>query len=96
MKKLIAREYLRASKDSNPTGKSPDQQHDDNAKAFDRQGWMLHPDPPYRDTDRSASRFARTVREDFKRLITDLENDTFGANILAIWESSRGSRRVGE
>ncbi|MCC3291252.1 recombinase family protein [Arthrobacter sp. zg-Y1110] len=96
MKKLIAREYLRVSKDSNQTGKSPDQQHDDNAKAFDRQGWTLHPDPPYRDTDRSASRFARTVREDFKRLIADLENDTFGADVLAIWESSRGSRRVGE
>lgn len=96
MKPLIVREYLRVSKDSKQTGKSPDQQHDENVKAFRSQGWTLHPDPPYRDTDRSASRFARMVREDFKRLISDLENDSFGADILAIWESSRGSRRVGE
>ncbi|WP_083266583.1 recombinase family protein [Arthrobacter sp. U41] len=96
MKSLIVREYLRVSKDSKGTGKSPDQQHDENVNAFDRQGWLLHPDPPYRDTDRSASRFARRGREDFKRLITDLEEDTFDADVLAIWESSRGSRRVGE
>ncbi|POH73473.1 recombinase family protein [Arthrobacter glacialis] len=96
MKSMIVREYLRVSKDSKGTGKSPDQQHDENVKAFERQGWLLHQEPPYRDTDRSASRFARKGREDFKRLITDLEEDTFNADVLAIWESSRGSRRVGE
>jgi site-specific DNA recombinase len=29
-------------------------------------------------------------------LIADLEQDRFGAQVLMIWESSRGSRRVGE
>lgn len=52
--------------------------------------------PPYRDADRSASRYAKRLREDFKRLISDLELNEFDADILAIWESSRGSRRVGE
>lgn len=92
----IVREYLRVSKDRSLSGKSPDQQHDENVNSIVRQGWSLHHEPPYRDTDRSASRYATQVREDFKRLIADLEGDTFGADILAIWESSRGSRRVGE
>src|SRR5690554_1089390 len=96
MAKLVVREYLRVSKDSKHTGKSPDQQHDENVRSFERQGWVLHPAPAYRDTDRSASRYATKVREDFRRLIDDLEADTFGADVLAIWESSRGSRRVGE
>ncbi|SEN99832.1 recombinase family protein [Cryobacterium luteum] len=96
MSELSVREYLRVSKDRKLTGKSPDQQHDENVASIMRQGWILHPDPPYRDTDRSASRYATKAREDFKRLIDDLEGDTFGADVLAIWESSRGSRRVGE
>lgn len=96
MPNLSVREYLRVSKDRQQTGKSPDQQHDENVQSIERQGWSLHADPPYRDTDRSASRFATKAREDFKRLIDDLERDAFGADVLAIWESSRGSRRVGE
>ena len=96
MESLSVREYLRVSKDRNLTGKSPDQQHAENVQSVERQGWILHSDPPYRDTDRSASRFATKAREDFKRLIDDLERDAFGADVLAIWESSRGSRRVGE
>lgn len=96
MENVIVREYLRVSKDKEQTGKSPDQQHDENVKSFDRQGWILHSAPPYRDTDRSASRFATKAREDFNRLIDDLAGDTFDADVLAIWESSRGSRRVGE
>jgi site-specific DNA recombinase len=96
MPQLSVREYLRVSKDRNQTGKSPDQQHEENVAAIERLGWTMHPDAPYRDTDRSASRFAKKDREDFKRLIDDLETDSFGADVLAIWESSRGSRRVGE
>lgn len=96
MQKLSVREYLRVSKDSKGTGKSPNQQHDENVKSFESKGWELHPAAPYRDTDRSASRYAKREREDFKRLIADLEDGSFGANVLAIWESSRGSRRVGE
>jgi DNA invertase Pin-like site-specific DNA recombinase len=96
MPQLSVREYLRVSRDRSGEGKSPDQQHEENLAAIMRQGWILHPDEPYRDTDRSASRYATKQREDFKRLIDDLESGDFGADILAIWESSRGSRRVGE
>ncbi len=28
--------------------------------------------------------------------MADLESDTFGADVLVLWESSRGSRKVGE
>lgn len=96
MSELSVREYLRVSRDRSGEGKSPDQQHDDNLRSIAQNGWALHPLPPYRDDDRSASRFATKTREDFGRLIDDLEHHTFGAEILAIWESSRGSRRVGE
>lgn len=93
---LTVREYLRVSRDALHTERSPDQQHAENVRAIAQQGWTLHLAPAYRDTDRSASRYAKKVREDFRRLIDDLESGEFGADILAIWESSRGSRRVGE
>ncbi|QZY52247.1 recombinase family protein [Leucobacter tenebrionis] len=96
MKQLIVREYLRVSRDDKKTGKSPDQQHHENVAAFAREGFELHPSEPYRDVDRSASRYARGEREDFERLVSDLETGRFGADVLAIWESSRGSRRVSE
>lgn len=96
MSTRTVREYLRVSKDARVTGRSPDQQHTENVRAIIEQGWALHPAPAYRDTNRSASRYAKLVREDFKRLIEDLETGNFGADVLAIWESSRGSRRVGE
>lgn len=96
MSPKIVREYLRGSKDTQQSGRSPDQQHAENAAAIERQGWSLHPSPPYGATDRSASRYATRAREDFKRLVGDLESDDFDADILAMWESSRGSRRVGE
>lgn len=94
-KKTIAREYLRVSRDQQGRGKSPDQQHAENARAVADRGWTLHPDP-YRDDDRSASRYARRDREDFRRLTDDLEVGRFDADVLVIWESSRGSRRTGE
>jgi DNA invertase Pin-like site-specific DNA recombinase len=96
MKHLIVREYLRVSKDVDHAGRSPDQQHRENVRVVQQRGWILHPAPPYRDTDRSASRYAKKPREDFERLISDLEANEFGADVLALWESSRGSRRVGE
>ena len=92
----VVRQYLRVSQDASGIGKSPDQQQHENDSAISRQGWTPHPSAPYRDTDRSASRFATRQREGFTQLVTDLEEGTFGADILALWESSRGSRRVGE
>lgn len=90
------REYLRVSKDRSGRGKSPDEQHKENAEAIERQGWVLHPAGAYKDVDRSASEFARRERESYQRLVADLHSGRFGADILCIWESSRGSRRVDE
>ncbi|MHA3724151.1 recombinase family protein [Leucobacter sp. HY1910] len=92
---LVLREYLRVSKDKSGEGKSPKQQHKENARAAQSQGWKLHPHP-YEDNDRSASLYATKQREQFNQLITDLEEGKFDADILGLWEASRGSRRVGE
>src|SRR6218665_55066 len=96
MRELTVREYLRVSKDDRRTGKSPDQQHNENLLAFKREGFTLHPAQPYRDVDRSASRYTHTTPQAFEQLVRDLENDVFGAGFLALWESSRGSRKVSE
>lgn len=92
---LLGREYLRVSKDKSGRGRSPNQQHDDNMPVATEMGITLIY-PAYRDDDRSASRHARKIREDFGRLIADLEADQFGARVLVLWESSRGSRQVEE
>ena len=94
-KSLLIREYLRVSKDRSSRGKSPDQQHDENVAALMNRGWDIHPEP-YRDNDRSASRYSKQAREGFAKLMSDLEEDAFGAGALGLWESSRGSRRTGE
>ena len=94
-KPLVVREYLRVSKDKDGKGASLDQQEAENHAAFAEHGWVVH-STPYRDPGRSASRYATREREQFTQLIADLENNAFDANVLAIWESSRGSRRVGE
>lgn len=88
-----AREYLRVSLDSSGREKSPEEQHGDNQRAADSRNWTLG--EPYRDIG-SASRYAKKARQNFDRLIADLEAGLFDANILILWESSRGSRKVGE
>ncbi|NUK01787.1 recombinase family protein [Streptomyces lunaelactis] len=88
-----AREYLRVSADHSGRERSPQEQHDENQAAADREGFTLG--EPYKDTG-SASKYAQKAREDFDRLVRDLEADAFGAETLVLWESSRGSRRVGE
>ncbi|WP_083879281.1 recombinase family protein [Leucobacter salsicius] len=92
---LVCREYLRVSQDRYGTGRSPDEQHADNVEAVTRNGWSMH-QLPYRDDDRSASRYAKKSREGFEQLMADLEQGSFGADVLVLWESSRGSRRAGE
>lgn len=72
-----------------------DEQGDDNARARDRHG-IVSGCAPYVDNDRSASAYASKIRDDFARLLADLESGSFGANLLQLWESSRGSRQVGE
>lgn len=89
-----AREYLRVSVDTSGTGRSPDEQHADNQRAATALGVRLG--QPYVDNGRSASRYATKVREDYGRLISDLASGRFRADLLWLWESSRGSRDVGE
>ena len=92
---VTAREYLRVSQDRSGRARSIEEQHDDNERAGERHGFRLNGEA-YSDVSVSASRFSRKVRGDFARLLADLQTGRFGAQILVIWESSRGSRRVGE
>jgi site-specific DNA recombinase len=94
VKTHTAREYLRVSDDRSGRARSTDEQHHDNADAADENGWQLG--EPYRDNDRSASRYATKAREGYDQLVTDLESDRFGADVLILWEGSRGSRKVSE
>ncbi|MGW2938594.1 recombinase family protein [Streptomyces sp. NPDC001156] len=87
---MTGREYLRVSAKGE---RSIPEQRDDNTRAAEREGVALG--RPYQDQG-SASRYARTNRDDFDRLTDDLKNGQFGADLLWLWESSRGSRRVGE
>ncbi|MEV6648080.1 recombinase family protein [Amycolatopsis sp. NPDC051371] len=89
---VIARDLVRVSHTDRE--KSPDDQHADHARSAERMGWELQ-GPSYRDLG-SASRFATKDREDFERLVADLEAGTFGASILMMWENSRGSRKESE
>jgi DNA invertase Pin-like site-specific DNA recombinase len=50
--------------------------------------------PSYDDNDKSASRCSRDVRDEFGALLDDSTHNRFGAHIVLLWESSRGSRKV--
>jgi site-specific DNA recombinase len=91
----IGREYLRVSRDRSGQLRSPAEQHDDNRRAADANSWVLG-DPYQEDGAVSASRYSQKARVAFDKLVTDLEAGRFGAGVLILWESSRGSRRVGE
>lgn len=57
------------------------------------EGWRLVGEA-YCDNNFSASPYATKVREDWPRLLADLEAEIF--DVLVIWESSRGSRTLSE
>lgn len=89
---ILAREYRRVSKDRSGRERSVGQQHDENADHAAQQGWTLG--EPYEDNDRSASEYATRTRDDFARLVEDVERDRFGAQVLILWEGSRLSRQM--
>ncbi|MEO3853540.1 recombinase family protein [Acrocarpospora sp. B8E8] len=91
---LTGREYLRVSKDKSGKMKSPAQQHDENQPSCARHGITLLDDPYREKRAVSASRFSTDVRDEFERLMEDLRTGQFGADVLVLWENSRGSRRV--
>lgn len=88
-----AREYLRVSIDRSGRERSITEQHEENERAAAGHGFTLG--PPYADNG-SASRYAAKARGDFATLLADLDGGRFGAEVLLLWESSRGSRKVGE
>jgi DNA invertase Pin-like site-specific DNA recombinase len=92
-RKPRAREYLRVSHDKSGRARSVEEQHQDHQRDAREHGWTLG--APYADIG-SASRYAAKARGGFDRLITDLRAGRYGADLLLVWESSRGSRRVGE
>jgi site-specific DNA recombinase len=89
------RDYLRVSADKSGRLRSPGEQHADNVLDAASIGAVMgesYTEPGAR----SASRYARRKREDFGRLTADLASGAFGADILQLWELSRGSRQTGE
>lgn len=91
----LAREYLRVSQDRSGRLQSPAEQHADNQRAAQSNRWRLG--EPYAETEAvSASRYASKTRAAFDRLCADIDSGMFGARVLILWESSRGSRKVGE
>jgi site-specific DNA recombinase len=93
-KATTGREYLRVSLDRSGRARSLEEQRNDNMAAAEARGVTLQ--APYRDESISASRYSRKARDGFDQLLSDLEKGRFGADELWLWESSRGSRRVGE
>jgi DNA invertase Pin-like site-specific DNA recombinase len=91
---VLLREFLRVSKDSSGREKSPNQQHDDHVRDTGRHNFQLH-QSPYREIG-SASRYAKKARDEFPLMIADLQAGRFDADGLALWEGSRGSRKVSE
>lgn len=90
MNALRAAVYNRVSKDRRRTQRSVTDQNKANLEVCERNGWLVG--ATYTDNDRSASRFATKTREDWQRLLDDLDADSFG--ILILWEPSRGNREL--
>lgn len=88
------RPYIRVSKDSSGRQRSPEEQLADLTGDAQRQNWRLV-EPAFRDVG-SASRYQRMARKGFDQLVTCLQEGRFGADILAVWEPRRGSRKVSE
>jgi DNA invertase Pin-like site-specific DNA recombinase len=91
---LVARSYLRVSEDRGGLKRSTTEQDTENTRAISAQGWVQG--EPYRDDGISASRYSGKIRDDFQRLIQDLQAHEFGADVLVLWETSRGSREMWE
>lgn len=82
--------YRRCSEDRNDQASVSEQEELGLARC-QAEGWqpLL-----YQDNDRSASRYAKQEREDWPRLLADLDDGRFA--IVWLWESSRGDRKAYE
>lgn len=88
---LTARELLRVSRDKSGVERSNEQQQRDNHRRWS----FRFVGEPYREVG-SASKFARKARDEFPVLLADLESGGFDADVLVMWEGTRGSRKVSE
>ena len=91
MGKLRAGNVGRVSKDKSGEARSVEEQHDDNLRAAKVNDWTVT--GTYEDV-MSASRFARGTREDWPRLVADV--DAGKLDVVILWEPSRGTRKLGE
>ncbi|MFG1803341.1 recombinase family protein [Micromonospora carbonacea] len=87
--------YLRVSQDRQGRSTSTDEQDGVLVATASRRGWVVHP-TPYLDRGLSASMYGGKPRPDFEQLLRDLASGEFGATLLGIYESSRGSRQPAE
>jgi DNA invertase Pin-like site-specific DNA recombinase len=83
----------RVSRDRSREARSVVQQQDDNRAECAVQGWFIPPGGEYQDVG-SAARFATRIREDWERLLHDLDAHLYG--VVVMWEPSRGSRKLSE
>lgn len=75
--------------------RSPAEQRDDYDTDVAREGWQAG--EAYAEKKAvSASRYSKKTRGDFQQLLDDLDGGRFAAELLWLWESSRGSRKVSE
>lgn len=81
----------RVSKDKSGEARSVEEQHRENEAAAAANGWTVT--ERYEDV-MSASRFAARAREDWPRLLADV--DAGKLDVVILWEPSRGSRKLGE
>jgi site-specific DNA recombinase len=86
----VADIYGRKSTDDR--GKSVADQLAEAMEAIEEQNWSCG--RTFSDDNRSASRFAKKVREDFTELLAHIESGN--CEVLVLWESSRGSRKLAE
>jgi DNA invertase Pin-like site-specific DNA recombinase len=91
---LSMRLYLRVSFDRSGRQRSPDEQRGDLRDDGEREGFAYF-GSDYVDLI-SASRYAAKPRDDFPLMLADLESGAFGAAVLGLWETSRGTRKAGE
>jgi site-specific DNA recombinase len=86
--------YCRVSADDEREGRSVGEQERACREVAEREGWHLDDTAVFVDNDRSASRFATRDRPGFADLLGHLA--TGRGDVLVLWESSRGSRRLAE
>lgn len=82
--------YTRVSQDRYGTGRSVEQQEAECRQVCDRNGWTVV--QVFSDNDRSASRRARKGRPGYEQLKQFIGAGS--ADVLVLWESSRGTRRL--